>query len=153
MQSRYPKVWIEKFWKKVKKTDDPNECWIWTGYKHRGYGYIRTSRSNLRCHRVVYEITFGEIPEGLIICHKCDNPACVNPNHLFLGTTKDNIDDKVKKGRQSKRESAPHKLTEKQVKEIRERYIPGVITQTQLGKEFGVSQRAIHKIINRKTWK
>lgn len=87
---------IERFWSKVDKS---GECWLWTGGKSGGYGYFKVNGSTLRANRLAYEIEHGEIPEGMLVCHSCDTPACVNPAHLWLGTDKDNQADKVAKGR------------------------------------------------------
>jgi len=77
-----------------------NWCWEYQGsLNHNGYGIIKRNRITYRAHRYVYSNNVGEIPKGLLVLHKCDNPACINPNHLFLGTHKDNHDDMVKKGR------------------------------------------------------
>lgn len=89
-----------RFWKFVNK--DSNGCWFWTGATDgRGYGHISTARdkSPQKAYRLAYEMRYGPIPEGGVICHKCDTPLCVNPEHLFLGTQKDNMQDASKKGR------------------------------------------------------
>jgi len=78
----------------------PNECWEWSAGKFKqGYGAFGIDKKMVNTHRVAYELFVGPIPEGLCVLHTCDNPSCVNPNHLFLGTQKDNIQDMVKKGR------------------------------------------------------
>jgi hypothetical protein len=87
----------ERFWSNVEKTDD---CWIWKGYeKSCGYGGMRAYGKNWFAHRLSYTLNIGEIPEGMYVCHKCDNPICVRPDHLFLGTHKDNMADCKAKGR------------------------------------------------------
>lgn len=97
----------ERFWARVHKTDS---CWVWTRSKHpKGYGWYRFSvktrtvgkktKATIRAHRLSWLLNRGEIPCGLSVLHNCDNPACVRPDHLFLGTIKDNYDDAVSKGR------------------------------------------------------
>lgn len=137
----YRKPLEERFWKKVDKSGGPDACWLWTGTKtNRGYGRIRIESRMKSSHRVSYELYKGAIPDGLCVCHHCDNPSCVNPDHLFVGTHTDNMHDKAIKGRNSLT-----KLTEDQVCEIRVRITNGE-TQTSLAKEFGVIQQTISHV-------
>ena len=90
----------ERFWAKVQKGAG---CWLWTGCKgYDGYGHFRLgTRSATRAHRVSWELHYGPIPEGLLVCHRCDNPTCVRPDHLVLGTSADNERDKARKGKRA----------------------------------------------------
>lgn len=87
----------EKFWRQVNKATG---CWLWMGYlSPQGYGVFKLGESRCRAHRYAWILTHGDIPEGRLVCHHCDNPTCVNPSHLFLGSHKDNIRDAISKGR------------------------------------------------------
>ena len=163
----------ERFWGKVVKSDG---CWLWTGNKFQGYGQIRFAGKTRRAHRVAWELTRGSIPAGLYVCHHCDNPSCVNPGHLFLGTQTDNMRDCLAKGRfraagprGAANGSATHPemrptgerngravLTVKDVMEIRRRLAfrgPGAETVTDVAIEFGLTKSAVSKIITGRTWK
>lgn len=89
------------FWSRVNKGSLEGDCWLWMGgHTQTGYGIVSASPNTWRiAHRLAWELTFGEIPKGLFVCHKCDNPPCVRPDHLFLGTANDNMQDKIVKGR------------------------------------------------------
>lgn len=89
---------IDRFWSRVNR-GHPDHCWTWEGLKSKGYGYLCHEGIYIRAHRLSYEIHNGEIPKGLLICHHCDEPSCVNPVHLFLGTNRDNMIDALRKGR------------------------------------------------------
>lgn len=110
----------ERFWENVKKTDS---CWLWTGNKHpRGYGKIWTSKRKCEMtHRLSLKLHGKELPPWCVVMHTCDNPSCVNPDHLQIGTHKDNQIDKVVKGRQAKGEIQGHSsLSEIEVKAMRQ---------------------------------
>ncbi len=138
----------ETFWAKVQKTDG---CWLWTaGTNKHGYGkYLQTS-----AHRASWEIHFGAIPSNLCVLHRCDNPPCVRPEHLFLGTDADNMTDRLAKGRYDRGEDHPMALlTERCVKEIRSLYSSGAHTLMSLAIQYGVAQSTIHAVVKRKVWK
>ena len=152
----------ERFWNKVTKTDT---CWIWSGSKGRnGYGRIMSSKESnafLSSHRVAWELFNGKIPRGMLVCHHCDIPFCVNPSHLFLGTSKDNTQDMMKKGRGAwlkdpdnwKKISLPKssKLKEKDVLLMRKLFSSGW-TYRKLSKKFNVDYSHVHKTCNGKQW-
>lgn len=128
----------QKFWRRVDKS---GECWLWTGAKTtQGYGAAVQSRgARVKPHRLSWEIHFGEIPDGLHVLHKCDNPPCVNPSHLFLGTPKTNAEDRASKLRQKRGNMDPNaKLTPELVLRLRDERSRGK-TYQQLADQFGVS--------------
>ena len=151
---------MDKFWTQV-EIKSYNECWLWKGAKtSRGYGslHIRMpdgKRKTISAHRKAWEIANqSTIPEGKVIMHTCDNPACVNPSHLRLGTTTDNNRDTVKK----RRGFVGHlngraKLTSQQVVEIRNLYQGGDYSMQDLGSQFGVTGTMVCNIVNHKSWK
>lgn len=153
--SKYTSKDIQRFWSKVAITANPGLCWEWVGTrKETGYGIIGIGNKTLRSHRVAYELTHGEIPDGLKVLHECDNPPCCNPAHLFLGTQIDNNKDMCEKKRQSEGETqGHHKLTVEKVLSIRLRYAAGGISQRQLAIEMDVVPTTIRDVLRRKTWK
>ena len=142
---------IEKFWSRVEKGDG---CWKWLGsFDKDGYGQIWDGaiKKNRRAHTFSAELHFGSIPNGKIVCHSCDNPSCANPDHLFFGTHADNCLDKILKNRQAKGESQGHsKLTEEQVKAIRERAQEGY---RKLCDEFKLVPSTVYRIWHGQAWK
>lgn len=148
----------ERFWTKVAITANPDKCWEWQAYLDtHGYGHIGIGGrkgKEVAAHRVAWELTHGEIPNGLWVLHKCDNRSCCNPNHLFLGTPLDNSQDMVAKGRGMRGEGHyNHKLTAEQVQYIRTKYASGAISQRELADEMGIYQSAVSRIVNKQEWK
>ena len=166
----------QRFWEHVRKG---RGCWTWTGYVNGLYGRMGlTSRKSMYAHRFSYELHYGPIPDGLFVCHKCDNPLCVNPAHLFLGTHQDNMDDRNTKGRQAHGDKSRPKnpsrgeqhhsktrpwtvnrgervgsarLTVTDVYAIRELIRQGV-RKVRIAERFGVDPSTIADIAARRTW-
>jgi hypothetical protein len=146
----------EWFWEHVEKDAPPDECWIWRGKTDRhGYGIFST----FMAHRVSWELHRGEIPKGLFVCHDCpegDNPACVNPAHLWLGTNAENTADKIAKGRDQYLSGATNpasKLTAADVIEIRRLCVESGLTQAEIGAKFGVTSAQVSHLNRRTSWK
>ena len=131
-----------------------NGCWEWQGCSHHGgYGALCIKGKWASAHRTAYTFWKGIIPKGLCVLHRCDNPSCINPDHLFLGTQADNAKDRNRKGRTSQGESFWRaKLTEKQVRAIRRRRAAGE-SLASLGREYGLRWQGIQNVVKRKTWK
>lgn len=129
------------------------DCLVWTGGTHRsGHGKMQVAGKSIGAHRVAFEVAYGPIPEDLVVRHKCDNPPCVNPSHLELGTHADNAQDRMLRGRGLVGESHPRsKLTVDQVREIRSLLTHGK-TQSEIAQRFNVSVGAVSSIARRKTW-
>lgn len=159
----------KRFEIRVKKTEG---CWEWLATKHeKGYGAFAYRNAMVRAHRFSYFMHFGPIPLGLEVCHHCDNPGCVRPDHLFLGTHHENMKDMSKKGRWTPAEvhpSIPHpecivkgeevhtaKLTEEQVIEMRNLYASGTVSKRAVARKYAhiVSRVAVNAALDGRSWK
>jgi HNH endonuclease len=160
-----------RFWEKVQKTET---CWVWTGTMETGgYGRINVGGKWQRAHRVAWELSIGPIQAGLCVCHRCDNPPCVNPAHLFLGTQRDNLRDMVAKGRQGcvtrpdrvarGERHGSCKLTESEVLDIRANCHPArrggagsnaksPVSLSAFARKYGVRLYAVQRIVAGDTW-
>lgn len=165
----HPPVTPEVFWGRVDKT---GECWLWRGTMHHtGYGVVSIAGKSVKAQRHAWMLAHGPIPPGLMVCHRCDNPRCVRPDHLFLGTALDNIHDAVSKGRTARGErhrshihpeSVPRgsrqwnsKLTEDAVREIRAEYEARENRYglwAELGRRYGVTYTTIRRAATGAGW-
>jgi hypothetical protein len=145
----------ERFRSRVAVTG-PDDCWEWTaGRVPAGYGAVwdNSIGRHRHTHRLAWELKYGPIPEGLFVCHRCDNPSCCNPAHLFLGTQQDNDRDRTQKGRSSRGERHPDaKLTDVKVREARKRWAQGESVST-LASECGVAFATMSAALKRQTWR
>jgi HNH endonuclease len=152
---------LDRFWNKVNKTSD---CWIWTASRNKKkYGCFKLKGKTELAHRISWEIHNGTIPDGMSVCHHCDNPPCVRPDHLFLGTNKDNVNDRISKKRfvdfnwlkpyqQAGEKNPSSKLCQIDVDSIRKLYSDGLMTRKELGLRYNVTRCCIDNIINKKSW-
>ena len=146
----------DRFWSNVDQVTE-DECWEWIGYRNKGgYGVFNLEHRHhgetgvrVLAPRMAWQLTNGPIPQGKYVLHKCDNPPCVNPKHLWIGSIADNQRDMAEKGRGN----APRILTKEQVLEIRAKYVKGQYGYIRLGKEYGVHHNTIVDIIKRRNWK
>lgn len=153
---RVRKTFDEKFTNKIRRTKG---CWYWTGYRGaQGYGRApKVKEGFVLAHRIMYLVTYGDFPRDLCVCHRCDNPSCVRPDHLFLGTNRDNTRDRDRKRRgklpnNSGERHGHSKLTDAQVIRIRELYSRGT-TQKTLSSWYGIGRDQISRIVTGKRWK
>jgi hypothetical protein len=143
-----PRPLEERFWSHINKRG-PNECWLWTAcMKPNGYGDFRLSGKGIYAHRLAFELAIGPVGEWLV-CHSCDNRACCNPAHLFLGTHADNMADAATKGRMAKKErNGNSRLTVQLAGQIRN--APG--KQRDIAAAFGICQGTVWQIKSGRTW-
>lgn len=173
-----------RFWERVQKSDD---CWLWTGARFsNGYGRIKTGGKNtpeVKAHRLSYELHFGTIPDGLYVCHTCDNPSCVRPDHLFIGSAADNNTDRANKGRSAKGDHSgarlhpetrargdkngtrlhPEKVwrgSQISLSKLNEEKVVQIRQKhaqgssiQELAGEYGVEHKAIRRVLRRESWK
>jgi hypothetical protein len=142
----------DRFWSKVRR--HPTDCWEWAAarnYKKKNsavwYGAFRAWGSTVEAHRLAWESAEGPIPKGIHVLHRCDNPGCVRPSHLFLGTNADNIEDRKSKGRPDP--GVPKKLTAEKVRDIR----ASTMKQRDIAKQYGMSQASIWAVRARRTYR
>lgn len=176
-----PRNPLDRFMEKIDKASSPRGCWLWTAAKsHNGYGFFKESpRQMTKAHRFAYAQWVAPIPDGLLVCHHCDTPACVNPEHLYVGTQKQNRGDAVDRGRtatglRSGMHTHPEarqygkradtsawlrgeqvslsKVTEQDVREIRRLRSEG-IRNDELALRYGVDRHTITSITSGRTWK
>ncbi|MGI8655448.1 MAG: HNH endonuclease signature motif containing protein [Pyrinomonadaceae bacterium] len=158
---QYQLAVAKRFWRKVDKSNGANACWLWLASGHEaGYGQFSIRipfqrRRMVKAHRLAYELTHGMIPTGHVICHRCDNPPCCNPQHLFSATQKQNTEDKYRKGRQNHAigtQITSAKLSNNKVITIRRLYVAGGYTQIRLAEMYGVSDATIRRVVKHQNW-
>jgi HNH endonuclease len=155
---RPPRPLSERFWEKVGKQPG---CWIWTGKRNRqGYGRAYSGGEfgyEIAAHRLAWELTNGPIPPGLCVLHRCDNPSCVNPDHLWLGSQADNVRDMIDKGRRGDSSligvrNGRAKLTPEAAGQIRSLHARGLATYTDLARVYGVGKSTICRVVLERAW-
>lgn len=154
---------IDDKWIANRAVEDETGCWVWRGAKTgHGYGVVGWREDGRRrqttAHRYVWQQIHGPIPQGIVVCHRCDNPPCVRPDHLFLGTQRENLEDMTRKGRRVVGEQSHlARLTEDQILEIRRRYqrrAPGCRgNSATLAAEFGIRRDHVLQIVRGERWR
>ncbi len=152
-----PEQW---FWTYITKLDE-DKCWPWSGgLTASGYGKFWYNKKIWLSHRLVYYFTYGKIDDSMFVCHRCDNPMCCNPKHLFLGSAKDNTNDMINKGRQQDyskvvrgSDNLMSKVTEQQVKEILFLHQEGKCKKKEIANKYGLTLSGLESIIYRRCWK
>ena len=145
---------IPRFWSKVLVAGTNGRCWNWQGSKRDGYGIFHTGRSMANAHRVAWEFMVGPIPKGMLVLHKCDNRACCNPKHLFLGTIQDNMDDRNRKMRQAHGIGNWNAtLTDAQVRHIRTFKSFKRGEAKALAAYYGVTTGTLYHVRTRRSWR
>jgi hypothetical protein len=148
----YPQAFADRFWARVEKTDT---CWLWIGARGGEgdrYGVVDSETVPLNSryvHRVAWELVCGPIPPGLCVCHACDQPLCVRPDHLFIGTQLDNMRDMFRKGRNR----VVSTLTPDDVRLIKYLLVAGDVPRKTIAASFGVPIWTVHNIAQRKAWR
>lgn len=139
----------KRYWEKV---DISGECFEFKSLDKRGYGQFNLGGSVLKAHRISWEYFYGPVPNDMHVCHSCDNPKCVRPDHLFLGTHQDNMKDSFSKNRHpfQLENRKDIKLTDEDIRNIRELYSVGRITQEQLANKYTVSRSYINQLVNKR---
>lgn len=149
---------VDRFWARVDKTSSPSGCWVWTGcHNMKGYGVFSSFgnfSSGVMCHRISWTLVKGEIENGLCVLHRCDNPSCVNPDHLFLGTKLDNNKDAVDKLRhQFGQYHYNSKFSHELVLKLREYHKTTGVGYRQLARRFNVSTSTMRDLLSGKTYR
>ncbi len=154
-------IQVNRFWTHVDCSDGPGACWLWAGHVgENGYGITRVKGKQYKAHRVSYLIEHGRIDNDRFVLHRCDFRACVNPEHLFLGTPKDNSQDAVKKGRNTKlygERNGKAKLTRQKVRAIKRLLADKAdgrcdLRQYEIARRFGVSEATVSYLKNGGRW-
>ena len=167
MQSQYSPSDVARFLAKIDREGSPHpyrtelgRCWLWTSHCHpQGHGMLSHGGRGGRpqyAHRVAYQVYRGPIPDDQEVCHSCDNPPCVNPSHLFLGTHTDNMRDMYTKGRRLAavgERVGSARLTAPQVLEIRRQWAAGGVTKSAIARAFGVDGKTIYSIVTFRSWR
>lgn len=149
----------ERFWLRTRLPDNLDECWEFQGsVGNSGYGRLKVNGIATTAHRYSWQLYYGDIPNGMLVLHHCDNKVCVNPKHLFIGTHSDNVQDMIRKGRGNYPRGAGEqasnvKLTQVEVDLIRSLYASGRYSYRNLGDIYGVTLNNIYHIVKRHTWK